>query len=154
MRKTWTGTLAVLILAFAPFQAAAQEAASNLTGIWLNTDSEALAFLTIIQKDNGQLAIIGTSYINLVLVEGFQSGASLGQASTTALGDNIGTAMSYPDVYQNADLRFDLHRPSADELLVELTSCTVPDGNAVSCDLIQEQSGFLLNVRVRHAKVF
>ncbi len=154
MKKIWNGAFALLMLAMSWQHALAQEAASNLTGIWLNTDSEALAFLTIIQKDNGQLAIIGTSYINLVLVEGFQSGASLGQASTTALGDNIGTAMSYPDVYQNADLRFDLHRPSADELLVELTSCTVPDGNAVSCDLIQEQGGFLLNVRIRHTRAF
>ena len=154
MKKLWNGAFALLILTMSWQHALAQEAASSLNGIWLNEDSENLAFLTIIHKSNGQLAIIGTSYINLVLIEGFQSGASLGQADPAALGDNIGTAMSFPAVFYNADLTFNLHRPSADELLIELTSCSVPEGNAASCDLIQEQSGFTLNVRARHTRAF
>ncbi|MXW68667.1 MAG: hypothetical protein F4Z61_01625 [Acidimicrobiia bacterium] len=154
MKKIWNSAFALLILTMSWQQALAQEAASSLNGIWLNTDSDTLAFLTIIQKDNGQLAIIGTSYVNLVLVEGLLSGASLGQADPAALGENVGTAMSYPDAYYNADLSFNLHRPSADELLIELTSCSVPEGNAASCELIQEQSGFTLNVRVRHTRAF
>lgn len=154
MKKFWNGAFALLILAMSWQHALAQEAASSLNGIWLNTDSDTLAFLTIIHKDNGQLAIIGTSYVNLVLVEGLLSGASLGQADPAALGENIGTAMSYPDAYYNADLSFNLHRPSADELLIELTSCSVPEGNAAGCDLIQQQSGFTLNVRVRHTRAF
>lgn len=154
MKKIWNGAFALLLLTMSWQHALAQQAASSLNGIWLNADSDTLAFLTIIHKDNGQLAIIGTSYVNLVLVEGLLSGASLGQADPAALGENIGTAMSYPAAYYNADLSFNLHRPSADELLIELTSCSVPEGNAASCELIQEQSGFTLNVRVRHTRAF
>ncbi len=154
MKKIWNGAFALLILTMSWQHAVAQEAASNLNGIWLNTDSDALAFLTIIHKDDGQLALIGTSHVNLVVIEGLLSGASLGQADPTALGENIGTAMSYPAAYYNADLSFNLHRPSADELLIELTGCSVPEGNAASCELIQEQSGFALNVRVRHTRAF
>lgn len=154
MKKLWTGVFALLILSLSWQQALAQEAASSLNGIWLKEGSGNLAFLTIIHKSDGRLAIIGTSLVDLVVVKGFQSGASLGQADPAALGDNIGTAMSFPDVFHNADLSFNLHRPSADELWIELTSCSVPEGNAVSCDLIQEQSGFPLNVRVRHTRAF
>ena len=154
MKKIWNSAFALLILTMSWQHVLAQEAASSLNGIWLNTESEALAFLTIIHHENGQLAIIGTSYVNYLVVDGFQSGASLGQADPAALGENIGTAMSFPDVYYNADLSFNLHRPSADELLIELTSCSVPEGNAVSCDLIIEQSGFTLNEGVRHTRAF
>lgn len=153
MKKFWNGAFALLILTMSWQHALAQEAASSLNGIWL-ADSENLAFLTIVHKSDGRLAIIGTSYINLIVVEGFQSGASLGQADPAALGDNIGATMSVPAVFYNADLSFSLHRPSADELLIELTSCSVPEGNAASCELIQEQSGFPLNVRVRHTRAF
>ncbi|MDE0478424.1 MAG: hypothetical protein OXI13_02240 [Gammaproteobacteria bacterium] len=154
MKKIWNGAFALLILTMSWQHALAQEAASSLNGIWFNEESEALAFLTIIHKDNGQLAIIGSRDVDLVLVRGLLSGASLGQADPTALGENIGTAMSFPAAYYNADLSFNLHRPSADELLIELTSCSVPEGNAASCELIQEQSGFTLNVRVRHTRAF
>ena len=154
MKKFWNGAFALLILTMSWQHALAQEAASSLNGIWLNEDSENLAFLTIIHKSNGQLAIIGTSFVSILGIEGFQSAASLGQADPAALGDNIGTAMSFPTVYYNADISFDLHRPSADELLIELTSCSVPQGSLVSCDLIQEQSGFMMNVPARHTRAF
>lgn len=154
MKKFWNGAFALLILTMSWQHALAQEAASSLNGIWLNEDSENLAFLTIIHKSNGQLAIIGTSFVSILGIEGFQSAASLGQADPAALGDNIGTAMSFPAVYYNADITFDLHRPSADELLIELTSCSVPQGSLVSCDLIQEQSGFTMNVPARHTRAF
>lgn len=154
MKNIWIGTLAMLVLAFAPLQATAQEAASSLNGIWLNEDSEALAFLTIIHKDNGQLAIISTNYVNLLgLVEGFQSAASLGQADSSALGENVGTAVSFPAVFFGAELQFLLHRPSADELMIEMTSCSVPEGNTVTCDLI-EMNNFPLNTRLRHTRAF
>jgi len=154
MEKFWSGAFALLILTMSWKHALAQEADSNLTGIWANENPDPLAFLTIIHRGDGSLAIIGTSYINLVLVEGFQSSASLGQADPSALGENIGTAMSFPAVFYNADVSFALHRPAANELLIEMTSCNVPEGSAVSCDLIQEQSGFTLNERVRHTRAF
>ena len=118
MKKIWNGAFALLLLTMSWQHALAQEAASSLNGIWLNTDSETLAFLTIIHKDNGQLAIIGTSYVNLVLVEGLLSGASLGQADPARrLGENIGTAMSFPDGFlQCRRVSFALHRPAANEL--------------------------------------
>ncbi len=151
MKTYWAGTLAMLVLAFAPLQATAQEAASSLNGIWLNADSEALAFLTIIHKGDGQLAVISTNFVSLLGVESFQSAASLGQADTSALGENIGSLMSYPPVFLGADLQFSLHRPSADELMVELTSCSIPPG-LVTCALIEEN--FPLNTRVRHTRAF
>lgn len=155
MKKLWTGAIALLILSLSWQQALAQEAASSLNGIWLNEDSEVLAFLTIIHKDNGQLAIISTNYVNLLggLVEGFQSAASLGQADPSALGENVGTAMSFPAVFLGAELEFLLHRPSADELLIEMTACSVPEGNTVTCELIEENN-FPLNERVRHTRAF
>lgn len=157
MKKLWTGAIASLILSLSWQQALAQEAASSLNGIWLNTTAPEgqLAFLTIIHKDNGQLAIISTNYVNLLggLVEGFQSAASLGQADPSALGENVGTAMSFPAVFLGAELEFLLHRPSADELLIEMTACSVPEGNTVTCELIEENN-FPLNERVRHTRAF
>ncbi len=148
--------LAVLILALVSLQAAAQEAPSSLNGIWLSTEreGEGFAFLTIIHNDDGQLAVVSTNYVSFLgIVEGYQSGASLGQAELSELGDEIGSAMSVPTVFYGADVRFTLHRPAADELLVELTSCSVPEGNAVTCETIYDQ-GFPLNERVRYNKVF
>ncbi len=155
MKKLWMGTLAMLILAFAPFQATAQEAASSLNGIWLNATAPEgqLAFLTIIHKADGQMAVISTNYVNILgIVEGYQSAASLGQVDPAALGENVGTAMSFPALFQNADLRFNVHRPSENELIVELTSCEVPEGNVVSCDQVYDN--FPLNEGVHHMRAF
>ena len=152
MNKLRTAMLAMLVFAFTPLQALAQEASSSLNGIWLNSESEDLAFLTIIHKENGQFAMIGTAYTDLVVIKGFLAAASLGRADPKALGDNIGTATSYPDIYYNADLNFDLHRPSTDELVVELKSCTVPAGNTVGCDRIYEN--FPLDTRVLFTRAF
>ncbi len=155
MKTYWAGTLAMLVLAFAPLQATAQEAASSLNGIWLNTTTPEgeLAFLTIIHKADGQMAIISTNYVNIInIVEAYQSAASLGQANPNDLGESIGTAMSFPALFQNADLQFTLHRPSEDELMVELTSCSVPEGNLITCDQIYPN--FPLNERVHHSRAF
>lgn len=152
MNKLRTVMLAMLVFAFTPLQAPAQEAASSLNGIWLDSESEDLAFLTIIHKENGQFAMIGTAYTDLVVIKGFLAAASLGQADPKALGDNIGKAKSYPDIYYNAELDFDLHRPSTDELVVELKSCTVPAGNTVGCDRIY--ANFPLNERVLFKRAF
>ncbi len=153
MNKTNLAMLLSTILLLASFGSAAQEAATSLNGIWQNTDAEDLAFLTIIHKDDGSLAIISTNYVSILgIVEGYQSGASLGQADTSALGENIGSAMSYPPVFLGADLSFTIHRPAADELLIELTECSLPADSSVNCDQIYDN--FPLNERVRHIRAF
>lgn len=155
MKKLWTGAIALLILSLSWQQALAQEAASSLNGIWLNTTAPEgqRAFLTIIHKADGQMAVISTNYVNILgIVEGYQSAASLGQVDPAALGENVGTAMSFPALFQNADLRFNVHRPSENELIVELTSCEVPEGNTVSCDQIY--ANFPLNEGVHHMRAF
>ena len=155
MKNFWTTTIALLILAFVSHQAAAQSAPTNLNGIWLNTTTAEgeLAFLTIIHQDNGNLAIISTTYVNIAgIVEAYQSAASLGQADQFAIGGNIGTATSVPEIFLGADVEFVLHRPAADELMIELLSCSFPAGATVTCDQIY--ANFPLNERVHHSRVF
>ena len=152
MNKLWTVMLTMLVFASTPLQALAQEASSSLNGIWRNSQSEDLAFLTIIHKDDGQFAMIGAAYTDLVVIRGYLAAASLGEADPKALGDNIGNARSYPDLYYNAELNFDIHRPSTDELVVQLKSCVVPVGNTVDCSRIYEN--FPLDERVLFNRVF
>ena len=155
MKKFWNGAFALLILTMSWQQALAQEAGSSLNGIWLNTTAPEgqLAFLTIIHKADGQMAVISTNYVNILgIVEGYQSAASLGQVDPATLGENVGTAMSYPPLFLNADVSFAIHRPSENELIVELTSCSVPEGNTVSCDQIYDN--FPLNERILHTRAF
>ena len=155
MKNLWIATLALLILAFASHQSMAQSAETSLNGIWLSTSAAEgeLAFLTIIHKDDGSLVIISTSYINILgIVEAFQSAASIGRADPYALGDNIGTAMSVPEVFLGATVEFAIHRPAADEMMIELMSCSLPVDSTVNCDQIY--TNFPLNEKVHHARAF
>lgn len=152
MKLLWTATLALLILAFSSHQAMAQEATSSLNGIWLKSGDGDLGFLTLIHKPDGQLAMISTNYVTLLGIDSFQSAASLGQADPTALGQNIGSLVSYPPVFLGADLQFAIHRPAADELMIELTSCSFPTVGLVTCDLIF--ANFPLNEPVHHVRAF
>ncbi len=158
MRRFCAATLAMLIPALASLQAAEREAASSLNGVWLRAEreGEGYAFLTIIHRDDEQLAIVSASRVSIPeeVVAAYRSETSLGRAELFQTGDDIGSAMSMPDLFRGADARFAIHRPSADELLLELTRCGAPENSvgAISCDTIYEQ-GFPLRERIRYRKV-
>jgi len=156
-RTIQVATLALLAMNLPVKPAMAQTATSSLNGIWLNSATFAeggLDFLTIIHlPESKQLAVVSTNLTELFGAELLLSAASLGEADPAALGEDVGTAVSIASLFQGMELEFALHRPSNDELLVELVSCndTIPD-DLVLCSAIELR--FPLNEGVHHEKIF